>query len=119
MKNDDYQNEFDTALNVLREEASNVDTEGFEHKVWTEISLKTGWNWRGVFGWLWEGRTWELAVPTSAVVTVSAVAVGASLAFSQSAVYGKQASQVLERQYVESIHPVLMSSNHNAPSLTR
>lgn len=119
MRDCDYETKLDGALKDLRDEDSEVATDGFEHKVWSEISIQSERKWLDVFRWFSGRRSFGIPIPASAILTVFAVAMGSALAIFQSAAYGKQAELALEQQYVESIHPVLMSSNHTAPDPPR
>ena len=60
------------------------------------------------------GTAWFSAVPTPALVAccVVAMALGSLIGLSRAQAYDRESSLAVERRYVESIHPVMMSVDH-------
>lgn len=102
---------FEDALRSLKDRTGEIDLSGFEHRVWSEIAIRDERGLRRWFAWLEEG---PIRLPLSAALGSAAAAVflGVAAGVSQAGSYEKSASLAMERRYVESIHPVMMSANH-------
>ena len=113
VNDNEFQNKLDKALQSLKERPATGRFSGFERAVWSEIAIR---------GTREDGRRfrWFVGDPGSPRISIGiacgmlAIIAGAALGFLQAEAYGKEASLSLEQRYVESIHPVLMSSHHDA-----
>ena len=99
-----YDEQFTSALSVVKDNREALDLGGFEHGVWSEIAIRDGAS----------GTAWFSAVPTPALVAccVVAMALGSLIGLSRAQAYDRESSLAVERRYVESIHPVMMSVDH-------
>ncbi len=102
---------FEVGLESLRQRKSEVDLSEFEHRVWSEIALRDERGIRRLWSWLQAAQI-QFPVPVAATFGIVAIAAGSLFGVSQANAYGRQSSLALEQRYVESIHPVLMSSHH-------
>lgn len=111
--NDETEHLFEEALQSLRQRPNGVDLCGFEHRVWTEVAIREGQGgWLRCLHWLQGGR-FLMPAPATAAVAAGAVLAGISLGLAQAKAYGERASLDMEQRYVESIHPVMMSTTHD------
>lgn len=111
MKSEDYDKRFETALDALKNPPSGTDLSSFEHEVWSEIAIRDEdasplWS-------RWFNSGFSLPAPALAACVVVAVGLGSVFGLSKAQAYGKEASLEVERRYVESIHPVMMSADHS------
>lgn len=111
MNSDPYDKQFDTALNEVKGGHPDVDQSSFEHEVWSEIAIRDGEAPAGRSAWFATG--FSLSAPALAACCVVAVAVGSLFGLTKAQAYDKEASLAVERRYVESIHPVMMSADHS------
>ena len=102
---------FEAGLESLKQRKSEVDLSEFEHRVWSEIALRDERGIRRLWSWLQAAQI-RFPVPVAATFGIVAIAAGSLFGVSQANAYGRQSSLALEQRYVESIHPVLMSSHH-------
>ena len=111
MANDPSNDPFEAGLEALKERRDEVDLSNFEHTVWSEIALRDE---RGLRRWLswFQAAQIRLPVPVAATFGIVAIAAGSLLGISQADAYSRESSLALEQRYVESIHPVLMSTHH-------
>jgi len=108
MKHEGYDDQFEAALQSLQGQGAGQDLTGFEHEVWSEIAIRDG------------GRTSagtasssSLPAPALAACVVGAIALGSLFGLSKAQAYDRESSLAVERRYVESIHPVMMSADHS------
>ena len=104
-----YDDQFTSALSAIKDKREALDLGGFEHGVWSEIAIRDG------AGLGAGGTSWFSALPTSALVAccVVAMALGSLIGLSRAQAYNRESSLAVERRYVESIHPVMMSVDHS------
>ncbi len=57
----------------------------------------------------WCGLVFLAAAPALAACVVGAIALGSLIGLSKAQAYDRETSLAVERRYVESIHPVMMS----------
>ena len=102
MKNDPYDEQFESALNSLK--GAGQDLSDFEHGVWSEVAIREG-----------ATAAWLNRIPTPALAAccVFAVVLGSLFGLTRAQAYGEKTSLAVEQSYVESIHPVLMSADHS------
>lgn len=108
---DDLSNDtLEDGIKALKERRDEFDLSNFEQRVWSEIALRDE---RGLRRWLsrFQAAQIRLQVPVAATLGVVAIAAGSFLGLSQADAYGRESSLALEQRYVESIHPVLMSTH--------
>ncbi len=113
MKQDQFDDQFDTALSGLTDEAADLDLSGFEHGVWSEIAIRDG-DTPSRSGWFPSG--FSLPAPAMAACAVLAILLGSVFGLSRAQAYSKEASLEVEKRYIESIHPVMMSADHTGHS---
>ena len=101
----------EAGLESLRERKIEADLADFEHRVWSEIALRDERGLRRFWSWLQAAQV-RFPVPVAATFGIVAIGAGSLMGISQAGAYGRQSSLALEQRYVESIHPVLMSSHH-------
>ena len=109
MKKDQFDDQFDVALGGLKDEAADLELSGFEHGVWSEIAIRDG-EAPNRSGWFPTG--FSLPAPAMAACAVVAVLLGSFFGLSRAQAYSKEASLEVEKRYIESIHPVMMSADH-------
>lgn len=105
MKTEDFDEQFTAALDEVRGGTSGLELGGFEHAVWSEVAIRGGGGARSTGGF-------SIPAPALAACGLVAIALGSLIGLTRAQAYSEQASLEVERRYVESIHPVLMSAEH-------
>ena len=113
MKKDQFDEQFDTALSALKDDATDLELSGFEHGVWSEIAIRDE---EAPSRSRWFSAGFSLPAPAMAACAVLAILLGSVVGLSRAQAYEKEASLAVEKRYVESIHPVMMSADHTGHS---
>ena len=108
MKQERYEDQFNEALDSIRGGRGSLDSAGFEHAVWSEIAIRDGGAQAAESGWFSSPPA-----PALAACVVGAIALGSLFGLSKAQAYDRESSLAVERRYVESIHPVMMSADHS------
>ena len=103
MKTDRFDEQFDAALESLKGREGEVEVASFEHEVWSEVAIRDG----AASAWF------SLPAPALAACAVFAIALGSLFGLTKAQAYDEETSLAVERRYVESIHPVMMSADHS------
>lgn len=103
MKKATHDEQLSTALGSLKAADKGRDLTHFEHEVWSEIAIreKESGDWFG-----------SISAPALAACGVAAIALGSLFGMSKAQAYEKKTSLAIEQRYVETIHPVMMSTDH-------
>jgi hypothetical protein len=106
MQRERYDEQFTSALDSVNDGRAEPDLSRFEHAVWSEIAIRGAEAPRAA---------WFSSVPTPALAAccVAAIALGSLIGLSKAQAYDRETSLSVERRYVESIHPVMMSADHS------